>query len=509
MMLKKLLFCVLPLFSISVGLADPAPIDPQDPPSGRFSDEWAEIYMAGAKVGYAHSTMERDGELIRSASTTYMQLGRDDQPVKITVTDSALETLSGEPNSFESTQDLSIQKTSMKGVFKDGKVTITTTQFGNERNDAYEIPKGVVLKTWGSYRQSLIEGFKPGTTYKTLLYEPAMRLDGPLEAATKIGEWKEIEFKGRKLRGQEVTLTLESPLGAMVLESWVDTRGQPVKAKLPVPGMGDMVIVTVDQQTALKDFVPPEIFNTTVVRAKQSLDRAKLQRVRYRITPKKDHKVDFTRIPETPMQKIVSRDEKSIELELTRVRHEPLASDSEPAARKPDLSEYLGGNLMINTADPELIALAKRAAGDEKDPFVLGDKLRRFVSDFVKTKNLNVGFATASEVARTREGDCSEHGILLAALGRLSGLPSRVVVGIAYVPIFGNQDDIFGYHMWTQFYMDNRWIDFDAALNESDCSPTRIAFGVSSLKNAGIADLSLPLLTLIGAIDIDIISKTE
>ncbi len=209
------------------------------------------------------------------------------------------------------------------------------------------------------------------------------------------------------------------------------------------------------------------------------------------------------------MQKIVARDDKSIELELTRVKHERLASDSEPAARKPDLSEYLGGNLMINTADPELIALARRAAGDEKEPFALGDKLRRFVSEFVKTKNLSVGFATASEVARTREGDCSEHGILLAALGRLSGLPSRVVVGIAYVPVFGNQEDIFGYHMWTQFHMDGRWIDFDAALNESDCSPTRIAFGVSSLKNAGIADLSLPLLTLIGAIDIDILSTAE
>jgi hypothetical protein len=93
---------------------------------------------------------------------------------------------------------------------------------------------------------------------------------------------------------------------------------------------------------------------------------------------------------------------------------------------------------------------------------------------------------------------------LLAALGRINGLPSRVVVGLAYVPTFGGQHDIFGYHMWTQFFIDGRWVDFDAALRESQCSPTRIAFATSSLQNAGLADLSLPLLSRIGAIGIEV-----
>ena len=169
------------------------------------------------------------------------------------------------------------------------------------------------------------------------------------------------------------------------------------------------------------------------------------------------------------------------------------------------MSEYLDGNLMMNTADPKLIELAKQAAGGEKEPFALADKLRRFVTEYVETKSLNIGFATASEVARTKEGDCSEHGVLLAALGRLNGLPSRVAVGLAYVPVFGKQEDIFGYHLWTQFFIDGRWIDVDAALRETDCSPARIAFAVSSLKNAGLADLSLPLITKLGGIDLDIL----
>ena len=160
---------------------------------------------------------------------------------------------------------------------------------------------------------------------------------------------------------------------------------------------------------------------------------------------------------------------------------------------------------MINTADPELIALAKRAAGGETEPFALADKLRRFVSDYVEDKNLNVAFATASEVCRNKEGDCSEHAVLLAALGRLNGLPSRVVAGVAYASVFGGQRNVFVYHMWTQFLIKGEWIDLDAALRETVCSPARIALVTSSLKNAGLADLALPLISKIGAIEIDIL----
>ena len=79
-----------------------------------------------------------------------------------------------------------------------------------------------------------------------------------------------------------------------------------------------------------------------------------------------------------------------------------------------------------------------------------------------------------------------------------------MVVGLAYMQSFGGQENIFGYHMWTQFFIDGKWVDFDAALSESECSPTRIAFATSSLQNAGLADLSLPLLSRIGAIRIEV-----
>ena len=510
---RTLWLTLFPTF-VGMGLAALAvarPINPDNPPPGRFLDEWAEVYIAGAKVGYAHSTMNRKGNLIHTSTTTKMRIGRADQPVTIETVQSTTETLSGLPIDFASDMNASMMKTSTKGTIKNGRVTIVTSQYGMQQTQTFDFAKGALM-TWGLHRASLRHGFKPGTEYSLQVYIPELRLDGPVNATTKIGDREEFEHRGKRLVGQRVTLVLTTPIGSMELISWVGDDGWPLKAKIPAPGLGDLVLVATDQATALADFIPPEIFMTTVIKAKRRIDPKSASRIKYRIRAIKGD-VDLSEFPTTGMQRVVKRADRSVDLLVTRQRHHApkpraLARANVPEPRRlrsDDLAEYLQPNLMINTDDPRLIELARRASGGETDPYALADKLRRFVTDYVKTKSLSIGFATASEVCRTKEGDCSEHGVLLAALGRLNNLPSRVAVGLAYVRSFGGRDDIFGYHLWTQFYIDGRWVDFDAALKESVCSPTRIAFATSSLRNTGLADLSLPLLSKIGAIDIDIL----
>ena len=247
----------------------------------------------------------------------------------------------------------------------------------------------------------------------------------------------------------------------------------------------------------------PELFLNTTIKANRSIDVERARRIRYRITAA-DNETDLSDLPTTGMQRVVKSTRKSVELVVTRLPRSGKGGDT-GGSSKPPAAEYLDSNLMINTADPELVALARRAGGGETDPHKLSDKLRRFVTDYIVTKSLDIGFATASEVCRNREGDCSEHGVLLAALGRLNGLPSRVVVGLVYVPSLGSQRDIFGYHMWTQFFIDGVWVDVDAAMRETDVSPAHIAFAASSMKNSGLFDLSFALITKMGGISIEIL----
>ena len=499
-------FVLLLVSSLTAAVSGADRIDPHNPPQGRFSDEWAVVHMNGAKIGYSHSTMARDGDLIRTEMTMKLELGRVGQPITIGVSQFTTETLDGIPVDFGSQQNMATMTVTMKGEVKDGKVVIIQSQFGMDQEQTFDFPKGALM-SWGLFRESLLRGFDAGTKYESIVYEPAIRMDDAITASTSVGEIEAFEQFGKKMTGRRVVVVMETPLGSMEVISWVDDRGLPLRSKVPMPGLGNLEILATDQKTSLADFIPAEIFLATMVQANRSIDKRTADRVRYRIRAK-DEKVEIGELPSSAGQTATTNSDGSVDVVVTRISHKP----SDPGSEKtgtPAPAEYLDGNLMINIADPQLVAIAEDASRGETEPFALGDNLRRFVTDYVKNKNLNVGFATASEVCRNKEGDCSEHGVLLAALGRLCKLPSRVAVGVVYLPSYGGKTNVFGYHMWTQFYIDNRWIDFDAALRETQCSPTRIAFATSSLKHNGLADLSLPLISKIGAIDIEIVEVSQ
>lgn len=502
--LKPLTLFLAAAAGIAAATVAAPPIDPNDPPQGRFADDWAEVHLLGAKVGYMHTAMTRQGDTVGTITETMMRIGRVDQRIEVSIDQSTTETIGGKPVTFASEMKVATMKTATRGAIEDGKVKVTTSQYGMEQTQSFDFPEGALM-TWGLMRESLLRGFAPGTEYVLDVYAPDLRLDGPVKALTHVGDEETIDHCGESRKGRKVTLTMRSPVGMMTLVSWVDERGEMIKAVMPAPGLGDMVLYTVDQATALTDFVPPEIFMQSAVKADRKLDPKSLRRVVYRVRPTEDG-ADVNDLPETDAQKVTPQENGAVQIVVTRLSYEPTDGSTGDTPRDAAaMAEFLESNLMINLQDDELIKLARRAAGDEKRPFPLADRLRRFVSDYVRSKNLSIGFATASEVARTREGDCSEHGVLLAALGRLNGIPSRVAVGLVYVPTFAGASDIFGYHLWTQFHLDGRWLDYDAALNETDCSPVRIAFSTSSLRNTGLADLSLPLLSKIGTIAIDII----
>ena len=104
-------------------------------------------------------------------------------------------------------------------------------------------------------------------------------------------------------------------------------------------------------------------------------------------------------------------------------------------------------------------------------------RIEAFVRDYIRTKSLDVGYAYALEVARTPEGDCTEHAVLVAALGRAAGIPTRVVDGLAYAPGFAGRDQVFVPHAWTQAWVDGRWQSFDAALDGFDAGHIALAIG--------------------------------
>jgi transglutaminase-like putative cysteine protease len=119
----------------------------------------------------------------------------------------------------------------------------------------------------------------------------------------------------------------------------------------------------------------------------------------------------------------------------------------------------------------------------------------------VVQKDFTQAFATAAEVARSREGDCTEHAVYLAALARARGIPARVAVGLVYI----TSAQAFGYHMWTEVWIDGRWIPVDATLGQGGIGAGHLKLADSNLAGATAYGSFLPVVQVIGRIQVAVI----
>jgi hypothetical protein len=186
-----------------------------------------------------------------------------------------------------------------------------------------------------------------------------------------------------------------------------------------------------------------------------------------------------------------------------------------PHANTPELHRYLQASAYLEVNAPEVQALGREAVGDEKNPVLAAHKIERFVRAYITKKDLNVGFGSAEETAKSREGDCTEHAVLCAALGRVVGLPTRCVVGFGYIPpgedeptvtnTVDPKTGIFGFHMWAEAWIGpHQWVPMDAALDGFDVG--HIAISKSALEEVNpIVDLNTPVFDMMKSLKIEIV----
>jgi transglutaminase-like putative cysteine protease len=215
-------------------------------------------------------------------------------------------------------------------------------------------------------------------------------------------------------------------------------------------------------------------------------------------------------LPSTGAQSVERIDAKSARITVTRSSTAPA-----PAADSTDPA-FTTASTMIDSNDEKIRSLATRALENaaDKPAAERAELLRRFAHSYIRSKNLGVGFASASEVAQNRSGDCSEHGVFTAALLRAAGIPSRVASGLIYADAFAGSQDIFGYHMWTQALIEvdgqPRWIDLDATLpNDTPFDATHITLSVSALPEGELSSSMASMAATLGRLTIKVESVSH
>ena len=208
----------------------------------------------------------------------------------------------------------------------------------------------------------------------------------------------------------------------------------------------------------------------------------------------------LTQIPEATFQKVELIDDSTARITL-------LSSDTKRKGTlqtsKVKMSSQPATHWMP-LQDSRLQKMAATASAGQADPRGACQRLVIFVHSKMQHSPFSTSLSPADEVARTLRGDCTEHAVLLAALMRIRGIPSRVVSGLVHT----NQLLGFAGHMWVEALIDGEWIPFDSTIGFAASGATHLKLADSEMPdgmNSGIS-LFLPVLDLAGRAKIRIVS---
>ncbi len=129
----------------------------------------------------------------------------------------------------------------------------------------------------------------------------------------------------------------------------------------------------------------------------------------------------------------------------------------------------------LNFEDAALTSPARRMARPD-DPALTMRRLTNYVRNHMSVEHIDMlGYGSALEAFKSRRGDCTEYAVLLAALGRAAGVPTRMVSGLVYSRDFEGQNYVFVPHAWVHAWTGSGWESFDAALGSFDSTHLALA----------------------------------
>jgi hypothetical protein len=176
----------------------------------------------------------------------------------------------------------------------------------------------------------------------------------------------------------------------------------------------------------------------------------------------------------------------------------------------PEVERYLDGGFHLDLTNSRLAELLDRCRAAEEDGFVTAGSettpggiavlcLERLVDRYIENKSLAYGFAGLEEVLSKREGDCTEHALLLVALLRRAGIPSRLAYGLILT-----ERGFIG-HAWVELYNAGHWRWLDPSFPTGRPYGLKVRLGVMDPAEPVWASLSLALLQVVGTVEAEIL----
>ena len=463
------------------------------------SEHWYEFSIDGVRCGHLHRVLSSGEGVVCTKTEEQLRIRRNGIAVQMRTTRRFEETDDGVALEARCIQAGDGPTRSSILKFIDRTIVITTSRLDDEPTEIVRSDPGGWLTPRAvnrlvqdriasgadriEYQQLRLSG-APGTVQQITMQR---RLVAPA-AATRDGAgiscW-EVHREGESLE------LLEWRDGqGLLLESELDTGLGPIRSAL----------VNREQALSASEGPGPEVMRSTLIEVPlmpSTSDRVVTAGYHLRLEGPLG---GFDTLPLVAgAQRVRRLGERLLECEVDASRGSPAtpAELVDPLYRRPSRA--------LDSADPAIIEFTSRALESApEDPLERAERLRTSVDRHLHHKSLSSALASASEVVRTRSGDCTEHAMLLAAVFRADGIPSRVAIGLVHTELGGGGPPAFVWHMWTQGLVEGQWYDFD---------PTRrhrfdgghVLVALDALSNDEAGPHLAALLGLVGRLRIQVV----
>jgi hypothetical protein len=481
---------------LALSIATPAAARELPPPPGVEVDvEWLSVVLAGRKVGHARIERETTPARVTTRQLMKFEMGRSGVAVTMSTFESHEETPLGEPIAFTSVSSISGLKMRVEGRRIEGdRFAVKSGAVGALRESELAWPPGALL-SWGMEQRLQAAGTRPGTTLELSTFQPLLQDAVPLLHEV-IGP-AVVDLPGGPTELIELRQSVRFPGGDMVSRVWADADLSMRRSTMEIMGQ-TLELIACDQACATAPNQPAEILETALLRAPRTLDAGELAgalRIELRSA------VPLADWPAVDGQRLVDLGDNRYRVELPGAGAPTGAAagaDAGSAGLPPPGPRDLARTDWLDYDSPAVAALLDGIDLDLPPAArmaALQDRVYRHISN----KNLRIGYASAGDAARLREGDCTEHALLLAALGRAAGVPTRVANGLAYTEDFGSGGPVFVPHAWVAAWTGERWQAFDAALpgdqlrlvlHADNGDPWRFYSGLDAMGNLQVESIT-------------------
>jgi hypothetical protein len=440
-------------------------------------DIWMNIFQNERKIGFSHTRLYRETTGYRLTEVVQMRINTMGM-----IQDIDLNTESRLKPDF-TFQDLDFEissgrfRFSVRGAVDGTTLHVTTESVGSSRK--LDIPITDKLYLLNSIIAAVAATeLKPGDKYAFNIFDPASM--GQAAVIVEVIGPELIDARGFNQPATKISLNFK---GVNQL-AWIGKDGDIVKEK----GLLGISLVRTDRRDALEGLAIGSSQDFTRVASVASNIPLENVEALHRL------KVRIQGIPYENIQLHGGRQTfKGHLLTVKKEKLSNLATELHPQRLAALEKIFLRPGPFIQSDHPKIQALSRKILGDDPDatPLIKARKLLDWVHTHIEKRPV-LSLPDALSTLENRVGDCNEHAVLLAALARAGGIPTRIEAGLVYLK------GRFYYHAWNLMYL-GEWITADALFGQLPADVSHLRFVTGS------AQQQLDLMGIIGKIQLTVV----